>query len=264
MLALLAAPAAADAMEPAMAPMAIDVGSPAPVCFGNSVVGIALEGSAGVCGMYMTAIAEVMDFIDDSSGVDSANGANGNLYYVNTFSSFTDASTGNFSTNFERDVSDEVDITLFCDGGSVNAAAGIRDLVSAFNDLGAGRGIAFVILASFPDEGNPIIEAIASLRAQGVVVVAIAVGDGTSMATMMDIADEDASGSDLIFSAPSFAQLADTLTAAFNTVDVDNDGLSECLDGCPTDPIKIAPGECGCGLIEGLPGECFSFDDFAA
>ncbi|HQY81061.1 MAG TPA: T9SS type A sorting domain-containing protein, partial [Flavobacteriales bacterium] len=30
--------------------------------------------------------------------------------------------------------------------------------------------------------------------------------------------------------------------------DTDNDGAADCIDGCPTDPDKIAPGACGCGV----------------
>ncbi|HEV8112841.1 MAG TPA: GEVED domain-containing protein [Planctomycetota bacterium] len=28
--------------------------------------------------------------------------------------------------------------------------------------------------------------------------------------------------------------------------DTDGDGTADCIDGCPTDPLKIAPGQCGC------------------
>ena len=34
------------------------------------------------------------------------------------------------------------------------------------------------------------------------------------------------------------------------TVDADADGTADCLDGCPADPNKIAPGICGCGNPE--------------
>ena len=33
-----------------------------------------------------------------------------------------------------------------------------------------------------------------------------------------------------------------------NGIDSDADGVPDCLDGCPLDPIKIAPGICRCGL----------------
>ncbi len=32
--------------------------------------------------------------------------------------------------------------------------------------------------------------------------------------------------------------------------DSDSDGTADCLDGCPNDPNKIAPGNCGCGNLE--------------
>ena len=34
-------------------------------------------------------------------------------------------------------------------------------------------------------------------------------------------------------------------------VDSDNDGTPDVADGCPTDPNKIAPGDCGCNVAEG-------------
>ncbi|MBL8802774.1 MAG: thrombospondin type 3 repeat-containing protein [Planctomycetes bacterium] len=33
-------------------------------------------------------------------------------------------------------------------------------------------------------------------------------------------------------------------------VDGDGDGTQDCIDGCPSDPAKIAPGQCGCGVID--------------
>lgn len=276
--ALLATPAAGDVLFPEMAPAMAPVmgpmmasgplgfmpGGPSPMgCFGNSIIGITLEGSSTVCPDFSTAVSEITEFIDATSDVDSSNGANGNLYFVNSFSTFVSSMAGeDFAGNADRAVSDEVDITFTCGDGSVNAAGGIGSLTSAFDTLGAGRGIAFVILASDPDPGNPFIEAIAALRARGVVVVAIAVGDGTSLPVLLDIADEDAAGADLIFTAPSFDDLSSTLVAAFTSVDVDNDGLSDCEDGCPTDELKVAPGTCGCGVIDGFAGTCINFDDF--
>jgi hypothetical protein len=39
------------------------------------------------------------------------------------------------------------------------------------------------------------------------------------------------------------------LTAPGNT-DTDMDGTPDCIDGCPLDPAKIAPGICGCGVSD--------------
>jgi hypothetical protein len=33
-------------------------------------------------------------------------------------------------------------------------------------------------------------------------------------------------------------------------VDTDGDGTADCLDGCPSDPNKQAPGQCGCGVAD--------------
>ncbi len=33
-------------------------------------------------------------------------------------------------------------------------------------------------------------------------------------------------------------------------LDTDSDGTLNCADGCPTDPLKIAPGICGCGVAD--------------
>jgi hypothetical protein len=32
--------------------------------------------------------------------------------------------------------------------------------------------------------------------------------------------------------------------------DSDGDGVDDCLDGCPNDPLKITPGQCGCGVVD--------------
>jgi len=37
-------------------------------------------------------------------------------------------------------------------------------------------------------------------------------------------------------------------TLTWATPDADSDGTPDACDGCPTDPLKIAPGQCGCGF----------------
>lgn len=32
--------------------------------------------------------------------------------------------------------------------------------------------------------------------------------------------------------------------------DADGDGTADCNDGCPNDPLKLAPGQCGCGFLD--------------
>ncbi len=38
------------------------------------------------------------------------------------------------------------------------------------------------------------------------------------------------------------------------TLDDDEDGTLNCEDECPLDPLKIAPGECGCGVVDSTDG----------
>ncbi len=42
----------------------------------------------------------------------------------------------------------------------------------------------------------------------------------------------------------------DTLNIIITSIDSDNDGTPDCIDGCPIDPNKIAPGSCGCGIAD--------------
>ncbi len=39
-------------------------------------------------------------------------------------------------------------------------------------------------------------------------------------------------------------------TSCSSTDDTDRDGVPDCADGCPYDPLKVQPGYCGCGLPE--------------
>jgi hypothetical protein len=45
------------------------------------------------------------------------------------------------------------------------------------------------------------------------------------------------------------AKLSDCTTCSGNP-DADGDGLPDCVDGCPNDPAKSAPGQCGCGTAD--------------
>ncbi len=51
------------------------------------------------------------------------------------------------------------------------------------------------------------------------------------------------------FSSTTGASGMFNLTAPGNT-DTDGDGTPDCTDGCPNDPLKIAPGICGCGVSD--------------
>jgi hypothetical protein len=51
------------------------------------------------------------------------------------------------------------------------------------------------------------------------------------------------------FSSGAGASSSFTISAPGFT-DTDGDGTNDCLDGCPLDPLKIAPGICGCGVSD--------------
>ncbi|MCC7013551.1 MAG: thrombospondin type 3 repeat-containing protein [Planctomycetes bacterium] len=48
--------------------------------------------------------------------------------------------------------------------------------------------------------------------------------------------------------SPQSYSLQVSITAC--TVDSDGDGVADCNDGCPLDPLKLAPGVCGCGTSD--------------
>ncbi len=39
-------------------------------------------------------------------------------------------------------------------------------------------------------------------------------------------------------------------TLSWSVADSDGDGVRDCSDGCPLDPLKLAPGQCGCGVAD--------------
>ena len=43
-------------------------------------------------------------------------------------------------------------------------------------------------------------------------------------------------------------------------LDTDGDGTTDCLDGCPLDPNKIDPGQCGCGVPDTAPDGDINLD----
>jgi hypothetical protein len=53
---------------------------------------------------------------------------------------------------------------------------------------------------------------------------------------------------DVVVSNPCGSVTSTTATLAFDLTDSDGDGTPNCNDACPSDPQKIVPGICGCGI----------------
>jgi hypothetical protein len=76
---------------------------------------------------------------------------------------------------------------------------------------------------------------------------------GAPFLLRLTVADSDGDGAnDCLDGCPS-----DPLKVApgvcgcgVSDVDTDGDGAADCVDGCPSDPLKIAPGICGCGVSD--------------
>lgn len=61
----------------------------------------------------------------------------------------------------------------------------------------------------------------------------------------------DAGAYDVVVSNSCGATTSTIGQLVIDPTDSDLDGTPNCLDGCPNDPAKIAPGQCGCGFSEG-------------
>jgi hypothetical protein len=76
----------------------------------------------------------------------------------------------------------------------------------------------------------------------------------SSVATLaIDPTDSDGDGTpDCIDGCPSDPNkiAPGTCGCGVSDVDTDGDGTPDCIDGCPSDPNKIAPGQCGCGVSD--------------
>eukprot|EP00892_Ulva_mutabilis_P004972 jgi/Ulvmu1/2847/UM145_0001.1 len=220
-------------------------------CSGGNAIGISIDGSGSVQSEFPTVTRQIAAFIDSTSKVDTPAGANSNLYYVNTFESFLQDTTGDFASNSGGAVSDAV-LAFTVPGGSTNIGAGIDDLTAAYTRLTApGERIAIV----FTDgrDSSRLAEADA-LRAEGVTVAVVGIGR-VDMPRLEDIASERADGSEIIFTGTNFDAIAELFSEVITSIDTDGDEVDNCNDGCPSDPNKTEPGDCGCGVPEGCDEE---------
>ena len=80
-------------------------------------------------------------------------------------------------------------------------------------------------------------------------------GGGISGSTTATLSIDAVSAADLgtytcVLSGSCGTATTSPATLAFDTTDTDSDGTLDCDDGCPSDPAKIAPGVCGCGVAD--------------
>ena len=154
---------------------------------------------------------QIISFIDSSSGVNTAAGANRNIYYVNAFSNSLRSSTGVFLTNTDRQVSRLVEALLVYRPGTINLAAGINDLAARFSGLTVGYPAVAIVVAAGSSSRSGAVSAANRLRASyggAVSVGGVALGSGTNRGTLGAISDSGLDGTSLSFSTPSFSSIA--------------------------------------------------------
>jgi hypothetical protein len=89
----------------------------------------------------------------------------------------------------------------------------------------------------------------------GTTVLMSASGSAAGVAEALSIVPLDSAGTYYLRvresdspTSPQGYELEVWITAC--TVDSDGDGTADCNDGCPLDPLKLAPGVCGCGIVD--------------
>jgi hypothetical protein len=75
-------------------------------------------------------------------------------------------------------------------------------------------------------------------------------GLSSSMGAIVDASPAATTTYTITSTAPGGCFSQATVTVPVQTIDTDADGTVDCLDGCPNDPNKIAPGQCGCGELD--------------
>ncbi len=75
-------------------------------------------------------------------------------------------------------------------------------------------------------------------------------GSTTATLTINPVAASDFGSYTCLLTGGCGTTTTNPATLALNTTDTDGDGTIDCTDGCPSDPTKIAPGQCGCGVAD--------------
>jgi len=75
-------------------------------------------------------------------------------------------------------------------------------------------------------------------------------GQGTPTLTISPVTAGDAGSYTCVVTNACSSATSNAATLVVLTADADGDGTADCNDGCPTDPLKTAPGACGCGVAD--------------
>jgi len=163
----------------------------------------------------------VIAFIDSTSGVNSASGANRNAYYITSFSNVAQDSTGVFLTNVGGQVSRLVAQRLVYRSGTINLAAGIDDLRDQFERLPVSMPAAALIVAAGSSSRSSGQVSADRLRSRNVYngalsLACVSLGDQENNATLRVIASTGPDGGPLVATFPALRPSRFTLiNAAF-------------------------------------------------
>jgi hypothetical protein len=130
-----------------------------------------------------------------------------------------------------------------CTGVSVGAQVGILT-------YGTAGSVTYTITVSWKGGGQPQTLTITGLPvgASGVFVPpTVSSGSTTSTLTVSTSSATPAGAHTFTVSAGG---QSDTGTLTIQDTDSDGDGVADCNDLCPADPLKTAPGICGCGVAD--------------
>eukprot|EP00892_Ulva_mutabilis_P010419 jgi/Ulvmu1/774/UM010_0148.1 len=224
---------------------------------GGTAIAIALDASSSISQEeFETARAQIVAFIDASSGVGTAAGINRNIYYVASFASTVRGSTGLFLSNADHAVSRLVaqQLTPASRGGTINLAAGLNDLTAQLRTLTAPLPALAVLVAAGSSSRTAAAGAADSLRGSGdaVTLACVALGSAANVATLDAIASTGVNDTRLSLESP-FSLIGLSLQLLLDARDVDGDGTVDAKDECPADAAKTEAGRCGCGLPEATP-----------
>jgi hypothetical protein len=75
-------------------------------------------------------------------------------------------------------------------------------------------------------------------------------GVHTPTLTISPASGSDLGNYDVVVSNACGSVTSTTAALSFDNTDSDGDGTPDCSDLCPSDPAKIAPGTCGCGIAD--------------